>query len=225
MPCRYVAIYVFSIAGMTLFSGMELSLEVGVDHHTNFNNIYVSMQTVFQLVTGDAWSGFYLDALEVRYPSDKVGLSENWVHAYFIIFMFTMLILTAVFVAIIIKNYSIQRSLSIDQETVALFSNVWLRYDAKVSGYISVFNLGRLIGDLGSPLSPMYEPPSRLVRHRKRKEKQGVIYDPEIDRDFDKVCRHTHVTSEPQCTCVVVVRARGVEAHVLRRCPVRAKVL
>ena len=63
-----------------------------------------------------------------------------------------MLMLTSVFVAIIVKNYSIQRSLSIDQETVANFSDVWLRYDAKVTGYISVFNLGRLIGDLGPPL-------------------------------------------------------------------------
>jgi len=45
-----------------------------------------------------------------------------------------MLMLTSVFVAIIVKNYSIQRSLSIDQETVANFSDVWLRYDAKVTG-------------------------------------------------------------------------------------------
>jgi hypothetical protein len=141
----------------------------GYDHHANFNNIYLSMQTVFQLLTGDSWSGFYLDAREVRYPADKYQLSEGWVNLYFIVFMFTMLILTSVFVAIIIKNYSIQRSLSIDQETVALFSNVWLRYDAKVTGYISVFNLGRLIGDLGHPLSPVYEPPGKLLRHRRGK--------------------------------------------------------
>ena len=66
----YVVMYVFSIAGMTIFSGMILKPfpqgGPGYDHHANFNNIYLSMQTVFQLLTGDSWSGFYLDAREVR---------------------------------------------------------------------------------------------------------------------------------------------------------------
>ena len=150
----YVFIYVCSVLGMTLFSGMELSGE-GVDQHANFNNIYISMQTVFRFVTGDAWSVFYLDALEVRarglaraarahnpssrrrtrstreagprsrraawqmrYPPTVSRLSPAWVHAYFMFFMLFSLILTAIFVAIIIKNYSIQRDLAIDQETV-----------------------------------------------------------------------------------------------------------
>ena len=114
----YVVMYCFAIAGMTLFSDMILNDSGGgpsVNHHTNFNNIYVAMQTVFQLVTGDSWSGVYLDTREVRYPADKYQLSASWVNVYFIAIMFTMLILTAVFVAIIIKNYSIQRSLTIDQ--------------------------------------------------------------------------------------------------------------
>ena len=88
----------------------------------------------FQLLTGDAWAGFYLDAREVRFPPDKYQLSATWVSLYFVVFMCTMLMLTSVFVAIIVKNYSIQRSLSIDQETVANYSDVWLRYDAKVAG-------------------------------------------------------------------------------------------
>ena len=108
--------------------------ETGYDHHSNFDNIYRSMQTVFQLLTGDAWAGFYLDAREVRFPADKYQLSPAWVTLYFVFFLCTMLMLTSVFVAIIVKNYSIQRSLSIDQETVANFSDVWLRYDAKVTG-------------------------------------------------------------------------------------------
>ena len=180
----YVMLYVFSIAGMTLFSGMEHlpfpQGETGYDHHSNFDNIYRSMQTVFQLLTGDAWAGFYLDAREVRFPADKYQLSPAWVTLYFVFFLCTMLMLTSVFVAIIVKNYSIQRSLSIDQETVANFSDVWLRYDAKVTGYISVFNLGRLIGDLGPPLSPVHPFPRRLLRHRRRKEKSGWFYDDEI---------------------------------------------
>jgi hypothetical protein len=90
--------------------------------------------TPFQLLTGDAWAGFYLDAREVRFPPDKYQLSATWVSLYFVVFMCTMLMLTSVFVAIIVKNYSIQRSLSIDQETVANYSDVWLRYDAKVAG-------------------------------------------------------------------------------------------
>jgi hypothetical protein len=49
----YVMLYVFSIAGMTLFSGMALlpfpQDGTGYDHHSNFDNIYRAMQTVFQV--------------------------------------------------------------------------------------------------------------------------------------------------------------------------------
>ena len=82
---------------MTLFSGMEHlpfpQGETGYDHHSNFDNIYRSMQTVFQLLTGDAWAGFYLDAREVRFPADKYQLSPAWVTLYFVFFLCTMRIL------------------------------------------------------------------------------------------------------------------------------------
>ena len=48
------------------------------------------MQTVFQLLTGDAWAGFYLDAREVRFPADKYQLSPAWVTLYFVFFLCTM---------------------------------------------------------------------------------------------------------------------------------------
>ena len=35
------------------------------------------MQTVFQLLTGDSWSGFYLDAREVRYSNPNPNPNPN----------------------------------------------------------------------------------------------------------------------------------------------------
>ena len=63
---------------MVLFGGMTVdgddpltgvsTASSGVSKHANFNSVYMSMQTVFRLATGDSWSGFYLDAQNVRFP-------------------------------------------------------------------------------------------------------------------------------------------------------------
>merc|ERR1740130_231958 len=114
----YIVLYVFAMLGMVLFGGMTVdgddpltgvsTASSGVSKHANFNSVYMSMQTVFRLATGDSWSGFYLDAQNVRFPVAGVDgadvtilpASEHYVHAWFIMFMFVSLVIISVFIAI-----------------------------------------------------------------------------------------------------------------------------
>ena len=163
----YIVLYVFAMLGMVLFGGMTVAdaatASSGVSKHANFNSVAMSMQTVFRLATGDSWSGFYLDAQNVRFPVAGVdgaevtilAVDEHYVHAWFIVFMFVSLVIISVFIAIILNYYGIQTDLTITEMESGDFSLAWIKFDPDNTAYIPVWRLGELVASLDIPWSPI----------------------------------------------------------------------
>ena len=169
-------LYVFAMLGMVLFGGMTVDgpgANSGISRHANFDSVAMSLQTVFRLATGDSWSGFYLDAQNVRFPvkgelfydpacvdrdtpdllvrtpvggdcmrvAEKgiLAVNEDYVHAWFVLFMFVSLILISVFIAIILNYYGILSGLSFTEIEVEDFSRAWIHFDPDNTAYIPVW--------------------------------------------------------------------------------------
>ena len=170
----YVILFVFAMLGMTLFGGMIQADDCRFSIHAHFDTIFAAYETVFRLATGDSWSCLYLDAQRLEYRPEIDTPHIVWVHAYFIVFMLTSLLLLSVFVGIVMEYYGIQSSLIVSQRTAEIYNEKWNTFDRKSTTYIPVDQLGRLILSLGDPLSPL--PPHRppLVKgDKKGKDKEG----------------------------------------------------
>ena len=169
----YVILFVFAMLGMTLFGGMVQADDCRFSIHAHFDTIFAGYETVFRLATGDSWSCLYLDAQRLEFPEDIDTPHIFWVHAYFIVFMLTSLLLLSVFVGIVMEYYGIQASLIVTQRTAEIYNERWNTFDRKNTSYISVDQIGRLILSLGDPLSPL--PPHRapLVKGEKKDGKKG----------------------------------------------------
>ena len=171
----YIVLYVFAMLGMVLFGGMTVDgpgANSGISRHANFDSVAKSLQTVLRLSTGDSWSGFYLDAQNVRFPvkgelfydpacvdrdtpdlprtpvggdcmrvAEKgiLAVNEDYVHAWFVLFMFVSLILISVFIAIILNYYGILSGLSFTEIEVEDFSRAWIHFDPDNTAYIPVW--------------------------------------------------------------------------------------
>jgi hypothetical protein len=155
----FIMLYIFAMLGMTLFGGILWSDGASISKHANFDTVWMSLQTVFRLATGDSWSGFYLDAEaaaeEGRYRDYVVPVDSRYVHAYIVIFMFVSLILVSVFIAVILEYYAIQSALVISEVEVNIFAQKWAKYDPSNTAYLPVWRLGELMVELGPPLSPV----------------------------------------------------------------------
>ncbi len=151
----WVVLYIFAMIGMVLFGGMVHSGSCAVSKHANFDNAYMSVQTIFRLATGDSWSCFYLDAMNNNYPEWIIAPGESWVHAFFVIFMFTSLIFISIFIAIILEYYGIQTALVISELERSTFSEEWIKYDPENTAFMPVFQLGEFLDRVGYPFSPI----------------------------------------------------------------------
>ena len=70
---------------------------------------------------------------------DILAVNEEYVHAWFVLFMFVSLILISVFIAIILNYYGILSGLSFTEIEVEDFSRAWIHFDPDNTAYIPVW--------------------------------------------------------------------------------------
>ena len=68
-----------------------------------------------------------------------LAVNEDYVHAWFVLFMFVSLILISVFIAIILNYYGILSGLSFTEIEVEDFSRAWIHFDPDNTAYIPVW--------------------------------------------------------------------------------------
>ena len=68
-----------------------------------------------------------------------LAVDEDYVHAWFVLFMFVSLIIISVFIAIILNYYGIQTDLTYTEMEAADFSLAWIKFDPDNTAYIPVW--------------------------------------------------------------------------------------
>ena len=77
-----IVMYVWAIFGMALLAGATWSGGTALSVHANFDHVFLAIQTLVRLATGDSWSALYLDSQKLEYadgitpPSILVSLER-----------------------------------------------------------------------------------------------------------------------------------------------------
>ena len=89
-------LFIYSVAGMTLFS--DVPRGIFVTDQANFETFYIAMITLFRCATGESWNGIMHDCMKSEY---SLGI------VFFVSFsMLATLVFLNIFIAVILDNFA-----------------------------------------------------------------------------------------------------------------------
>ena len=169
-----LALLIFSVLGMNLFSGVKEGDLLTSD--ANFNTFGVAFMTLFRASTGESFNGIMHDlmvmppyCLQEELPADHPELegcgvdcipncgSGIWLSPIFFVLFFVMLnfILMNIIVAVVLDTFSEVVALNdndVTESHMESFQEAWAFFDHNANKWIDVRNLPQLICMIEHPL-------------------------------------------------------------------------
>lgn len=204
--CLFILIVAlcFAVTGRYVFGKLMDDLT-----RSNFGTFQSAMLTIFQLLTGDSWSAVLFAAM-----SSKTTTIGQLFAALFVItwFVFSALIVNNLFVAVIIENFEVAKTIedigkpgrlkAVREMLQKSYQQLYVRSTAVISGQLQVdVNTGNTYAGPGAIHSQM---------DANRKEHRGASYEEDLDNQL-----LVPTSSQTQSTVDIVAR-RGVLANVIK---------
>jgi len=167
----FIIMYIFSVVGISLFSGVKLQNNINVYAH--FQDIITSFITVYRIATYDGWVDIMHDAMRMEtsywsctyYPThaDVVanggianGCGLEYAPAYFILFIIIVpFIVLNIFISIMVSSVTEITSLDesvLSDERLEGFLNAWKKHDPQATGYVHYSKIWNLLYEVPMPL-------------------------------------------------------------------------
>ena len=154
-----LVVFMYAVLGTHLFT-FVVHQEV-INDDRNFDNVPNAALLLFQVLTGDAWSGLMADAM-VGPETGACTVEEGdcgaplVAIAYFLSFqVFGSFVFLNLVVAVILENFSSLGSVNPDMVTasdVEAFKEVWVEFDPDADNYIASEDLPYLVLALAPPM-------------------------------------------------------------------------
>jgi hypothetical protein len=153
-----LVVFIYAVLGRSLFCHLATAGEQ-INEERNFQTLFSSMLLLFQVLTGDAWSGLMADAmLDPASGRCEEGVSCGTPLAIPYFFSFQVigsLIFLNLVVAVILENFSSlgsQNPFLVSSADVEGFKEVWAEYDPDADNYIPSSDLPALVLAVPPPM-------------------------------------------------------------------------
>jgi len=172
----------FVVAGRYMFGSLMDDVS-----RSNFGTFSLAALTMFQLFTGDSWSGVLYASMQV-FPAEQILSQFAGAALIMVWFIFASLIASNLFVAVIIENFQISDTIdninkpgnvdSVRQTFRRTYTQMYRRSSAITSGAVSL-----------DPHTGMLHAGPNTANHVFRKNSARILYEnyDQLERQSDKV--------------------------------------
>ena len=150
----FLILFVFSVAGMSLFGKIDLDGAELMDHNVNFTSFYLSFMTLWRASTGESWNGIMHDCY------DDPNLNGMLSIAFWVFFqLLAFFIFMNVFIAVIGESFNDNQATEDENDILALkkkdikaFQNTWAKYNPMGELFMRTIRLPDFLRELPPPL-------------------------------------------------------------------------